>query len=81
MEITNPALRFAARVFYVNPRVQVGDAVAVGRPIGTAHSLQRKYPGGMTDHVHLELIDTAGRHVDAGRVITAAYAADRLAAD
>lgn len=81
VEITNPALRFAARVFYVNPGVEVGDAVAVGHAIGTAHSLQRKYPGGMTNHVHLELIDTAGRHVDATQVITAEYVADRLAAD
>ena len=71
VEITNPALRFAARVFYVNPDVRVGDSVAVGHPIGTAHSLQRKYPGGMTNHVHLELIDTVGRRIDATHVITA----------
>ncbi|MBX3482369.1 MAG: peptidoglycan DD-metalloendopeptidase family protein [Phenylobacterium sp.] len=73
VEITNPALRYAARVFYVNPKVQIGDAVAVGRPIGTAHSLQRKYPGGMTDHVHLEIIDRAGDRIDAAKVIVAAY--------
>lgn len=73
VEITNPALRYAARVFYVNPKVQIGDAVAVGRPIGTAHSLQRKYPGGMTDHVHLEIIDRAGDRIDAARVIVAGY--------
>jgi biotin carboxyl carrier protein len=73
IEVTNPALRIAARVFYVNPKVEVGDAVAVGRPIGTARSLQRKYPGGMTDHVHLEIIDRRGVRVDAERIITAAY--------
>lgn len=73
VEITNPALNYAARIFYVNPTVQVGEAVAMGRPIGTAHSLQRKYPGGMTDHVHLELLDRAGARVDATRMITAEY--------
>lgn len=74
VEITNPALRYAARVFYVNPGVAVGESVAVGRPIGTAHSLQRKYPGGMTDHVHLEVMDGAGRRFSAARVITEQYA-------
>jgi len=73
VEITNPALNYAARVFYVNPTVEVGDAVAMGRSIGKAHSLQRKYPGGMTDHVHLEIIDRAGDRIDATRMITAEY--------
>jgi murein DD-endopeptidase MepM/ murein hydrolase activator NlpD len=74
VEITNPALHFAARVFYVNPKVEVGETVAVGDAIGTAHSLQRKYPGGMTDHVHLELLDK-GERIDAQKVIVAQYAA------
>jgi murein DD-endopeptidase MepM/ murein hydrolase activator NlpD len=73
VEITNPALHYAARVFYINPSVAVGDAVAVGRAIGSMHTLQAKYPGGMTDHVHLEVIDTKGRRIDAGRMITARY--------
>lgn len=73
VEVTNPALRIAARVFYVNPKVEVGQAVAMGRPIGTARSLQRKYPGGMTDHVHLELIDRRGVRLDAARIIKADY--------
>lgn len=82
VEITNPALRIAARVFYVNPRVQEGDAVAIGRTLGTARSLQRKYPGGMTDHVHLEIIDRRGVRIDAEKVLTAQYVpADSLAAD
>ncbi|MBW8814152.1 MAG: M23 family metallopeptidase [Caulobacterales bacterium] len=71
VEITNPALHYEARVFYVNPQVEVGEAVAVGHPIGTAHTLQRRYPGGMTDHVHLELVDRRGQHVDAQRLIVA----------
>ena len=76
VEITNPALRIAARVFYVNPKVAVGDAVAVGTPIATAKSLQRKYPGGMTDHVHLEIIDKGGRRIDAEEVLTAQLVPD-----
>jgi hypothetical protein len=82
VEITNPALRIAARVFYINPKVEEGDAVAIGRPVGTARSLQRRYPGGMTDHVHLEIIDRRGVRIDAEEVLTAQYVpADSLAAD
>ncbi len=73
IEITNPATHYAARVFYVNPEVAVGDTVALGHPIGTAHSLQRKYPGGMTNHVHLEIMDRPEHRIDASRMITAEY--------
>lgn len=73
VEVTNPALRIAARVFYVDPGVEVGQPVAMGKPIGKARSLQRKYPGGMTDHVHLEIIDQRGVRIDAEKVITARY--------
>lgn len=74
VEIANPALRYEARVFYVNPSVAVGDSVHLGAPIGRMHTLQRKYPGGMTDHVHLEIVDKRGRNIDAARVLTARYA-------
>ena len=70
VEITNPALRYAARVFYVDPTVELGQAVHVGLPIGEARTLQHKYPGGMTDHVHLEVLKRGAR-IDADRVITA----------
>lgn len=73
VEITNPALHYEARVFYIDPSVSLGQTVAVGRPIGTHHTLEQKYPGGMTDHVHLELIDTHGQRIDATQVITARY--------
>jgi len=73
VEITNPALRYAARVFYVNPTVEVGESVAIGHPIGTAHSLQKKYPGGMTNHVHLEILDRPEHRIDASQMITAEY--------
>lgn len=73
VEISNPALRYAARVFYVDPEVEVGQAVHVGQTIGSHHTLERKYPGGMTDHVHLEIMDMRGARIDATRVITARY--------
>jgi hypothetical protein len=73
VEITNPALHYTARVFYIDPQVAVGQAVHVGQPIGVHHTLEHKYPGGMTDHVHLEIVDDHGRHIDATRVITARY--------
>ena len=72
VEITNPALGYTARVFYVDPKVREGQAVRVGAVIGADHSLQRRYPG-ITDHVHLEVARIGGRKLDAARLITAAY--------
>ena len=69
VEIENPALRLTARALYVDPAVQVGQSVELGRPIGTALSLQRRYPG-ITNHIHLE-ISEAGRRIDAQTVILA----------
>lgn len=73
VEISNPALHYAARVFYVDPIVAEGDIVAIGHPIGRTRSLQDKYPGGMTDHVHLEILDRRGRRVDPGEVLSARW--------
>jgi hypothetical protein len=69
VEIVNPALHLQARVFYVDPTIQLGASVALGQPIGTAHTLQRRYAG-ITDHVHLE-IEERGRKIDAQTVILA----------
>jgi len=80
VEIDNPALHLTARVFYVDPKVAVGDTVAVGRPIGQAHTLQHRYPLGITDHVHLE-IAKRGRKVDAQTLIAERTVTDRIAAD
>jgi murein DD-endopeptidase MepM/ murein hydrolase activator NlpD len=71
VEIRNPALHYEARVFYVNPDVAEGDSVHVGDVIGTMHTLQDKYPVGMTDHVHLELSGPDGQKFNAGEVLTA----------
>jgi hypothetical protein len=80
VEISNPALRYAARVFYIDPAVAVGQAVHVGQPIGVHHTLARRYPGHMTDHVHLEIIDARGARIDAERLITARYEPARVGA-
>lgn len=70
VEITNPALGYIARTFYVDPSVQVGDVLRLGARIGEAASLQSHYPG-ITDHVHLEIMNPARQRIDAGQVITA----------
>lgn len=75
VEITNPALGYVARVFYLNPSVQVGDSLRLGQAIGSAHSLQDKYPGGMTDHVHMELSGPDQARFDSSTVLTARYVA------
>jgi len=71
VEITNPALGYQARVFYISPGVEVGDVVAVGDPVGTLMTLQSRYPG-ITDHVHLEIM-RSGKRLDAGSVIAARW--------
>jgi murein DD-endopeptidase MepM/ murein hydrolase activator NlpD len=68
VEITNPALHYEARVFYVDPTVREGDAVHIGQPIGRAHSLQPRYHG-ITNHVHLEIGRIGGRRLDPERFI------------
>jgi murein DD-endopeptidase MepM/ murein hydrolase activator NlpD len=72
VEIDNPALGYSTRVFYVDPQVREGQAVRMGQSIGTAHSLQPRYPG-ITDHVHLEIARANGRRLDAERLIVASY--------
>ena len=68
VEITNPALRYVTRVFYVDPQVVEGQAVRLGEEIGEAHSLQRRYPG-ITNHVHLEIAREGRPRLDATRLI------------
>jgi murein DD-endopeptidase MepM/ murein hydrolase activator NlpD len=69
VEITNPAIGYVARAFYVDPGVVVGEAVRLGQSIGTVASLQSHYPG-ITDHVHLELMK-AGERLNAETLIVA----------
>jgi murein DD-endopeptidase MepM/ murein hydrolase activator NlpD len=69
VEITNPALGYVARAFYVNPDVEVGQTVRLGQTIGRVESLQGHYPG-ITDHVHLEVMEPGGERVNAAELIT-----------
>ncbi|MBX3481225.1 MAG: M23 family metallopeptidase [Caulobacter sp.] len=69
VEISNPAIGYVARAFYVDPTVVVGQAVRLGQAIGSAVSLQSHYPG-ITDHVHLEVMK-AGVRLDAQMLIVA----------
>lgn len=73
VEITNPAISYVARVFYVDPDVAEGDVVRLGQEIGVAHGLQARYPAGMTDHVHLELMGPDQKRMDATAVLTERY--------
>jgi biotin carboxyl carrier protein len=68
VEITNPALGYAARAFYVSPGVEVGASVRLGDTIGKVESLQGHYPG-ITNHVHLEILAPGGDRVNAARLI------------
>ena len=70
VEITNRATGYMARVMYVGPEVQVGEALDLGETIGKAQSLNRRYPA-ITNHVHLEIARLNGRHIDAARLIPA----------
>lgn len=68
VEISNPALGYVARAFYVTPGVEVGQTVRLGEVIGTDQSLQKHYPG-ITDHVHLEVMEPGGERVNAAELI------------
>jgi len=69
VEITNRLTGYTARVMYVGPEVQVGQALALGEVIGRAQSLQARYPNGITNHVHLEIARLDGRHLDCAKLI------------
>jgi len=58
------------RMFYVAPCVNVGDPVFVGSVVGHAQRLESMDRGG-TQHVHLEINNPDGEHVDPTPVIIA----------
>ncbi len=64
VEIANAVTGVKARVLYVGAKVTPGRTVAAGDPIGRAQSLARRYPGGITNHVHLEVVDGRGGRFD-----------------
>ncbi|MDE0035306.1 MAG: M23 family metallopeptidase, partial [Deltaproteobacteria bacterium] len=57
------------RVLYVEPRpeLKVGSSVTGGTRIGTAQNLSTKFKQGMTNHVHLTIIDSSGKRVAPSR--------------
>jgi hypothetical protein len=64
IEIRNPETGMRARVLYVDATVADGAAITAGEIIGTAQNLADRYPGGITNHVHVELTDAAGVLLD-----------------
>ena len=69
VEITNRATGYKARVMYVGPEVREGELVSLGEEIGRAQTLQRRYPRGITDHVHLEIARLNGRTLNAAQLV------------
>jgi peptidoglycan LD-endopeptidase LytH len=69
VEITNNRTGYKARVMYVGPEVREGENVRLGQEIGRAQTLQRRYPRGITDHVHLEIARLNGRTMNAAALV------------
>jgi hypothetical protein len=61
VEITDTVTNMVARVHYVDTAVFEGQIVSAGDPLGQAQDLSKRYPGGMTNHVHVEM--SAGQRV------------------
>lgn len=53
------------RLFYVTPWVEVGDNVyADASVLGEAQDIRKRYPNGMTPHVHYEIKTQDGKFLD-----------------
>ncbi|MET0181558.1 MAG: peptidoglycan DD-metalloendopeptidase family protein [Caulobacterales bacterium] len=70
IEVRDANTQNTARVFYVAPTVAIGDTVFAGQEIGSAQSLQTRYPG-ITNHVHVEIDDARGKAIDPETVLPA----------
>ena len=51
------------RFFYITPKVDVGDLIAIGDVLGATQGLTSVYIG-ITDHFHYEVIDPWGAFID-----------------
>jgi murein DD-endopeptidase MepM/ murein hydrolase activator NlpD len=69
VEIVNVQTGYSARVLYVAPSVVVGHTLAAGDEIGTVQDLSVKYPGGITNHVHVEVRDPKGVTLDSSIIL------------
>ncbi len=55
IEITNRRTGYVARILYVDPDVAEGQTITLGQAIGSAQDLTRRYPDGITNHVHVQV--------------------------
>lgn len=56
------------RLFYVEPLVLLDQRVKEGDKIGIVQDITRRYPNsGMKPHIHYEIKDENGQHLDPGR--------------
>ncbi|MBL8549324.1 MAG: M23 family metallopeptidase [Hyphomonadaceae bacterium] len=68
IEVVSRERKLNVRLFYVQPGVAVGKEVKAGDIIGAAQSLDRRYPL-ITNHVHVEMRNSAGRFLDPALVL------------
>ncbi|MGD9968649.1 MAG: peptidoglycan DD-metalloendopeptidase family protein [Hyphomonadaceae bacterium] len=71
VELTSEDQTRDVRVLYVGPLVELGAVVRAGEPIGRAQDLSRRYPRGITNHVHVEMREN-GALADPADVLPAA---------
>ena len=69
VEVRDDVRQMSARIFYIEPSVVLGQALAAGDAIGAAESLDARYPHGMTNHVHVEIRNAQGKALDPGEVL------------
>ena len=48
---------YRCRYFYVQPGADIDKRVDRGAPIGVVQDIRKRYPDGMTAHVHFEVMD------------------------
>lgn len=61
VEITKDSYKY--RVFYICPKVEVGDVVTTKDIIGISQELGNFYKG-ITEHIHLEIKDITSKYID-----------------
>ena len=71
IEITDAALGLTARIFYVDSPLAIGQTVEAGQSVGTAERISMRYPL-ITNHVHVEIEDARGRHLDPSAILPTA---------
>ena len=67
VEIVNADCK--VKIFYMTATVAVGSQVKAGQKIGVAQNISAKHGAAMTNHVHLEMYDKAGKLIDPTNLI------------